>query len=159
MVKEYTYKLQGDGRDSWTVVEKDDNGNIINKYMVYEKPEGFANTIEEALEVKKDQIDSRTQELIFEGFNYPSNSTNKWSLSINAQINWNNIPQLPQIVFPLEIQDMEGNNYNLEYSDRMNFYYTAVNIKNSHLQSGNILKTQVSQLTTIQEILTFVDPR
>ena len=35
MVKEYTYKSQGDGRDSWLVVEKDDSGNIINKYMTY----------------------------------------------------------------------------------------------------------------------------
>ena len=69
------------------------------------------------------------------------------------------MPQLPEIVFPLAIQDVDGNNYNLEYSDRMNFYYTAVNIKNSHLQSGNILKTQVSQLTNITEILNFQDPR
>ena len=156
MVKEYTYKSQGDGRDSWVVVEKDDSGNIINKYMTYEKPDGFAASIEEALEVKKNQIDKRTQELIFEGFSFAGLH---WSLSINAQIDWNNLPQLPEIVFPLAIQDVDGNNYNLEYSDRMNFYYTAVNIKNSHLQSGNILKTQVSQLTTIQEILTFVDPR
>ena len=156
MVKEYTYKLQGNGKDSWTVTEKDDDGNIINKYMVYEKPDGFAASIEEALEVKKDQIDKRTQELIFEGFSFAGLH---WSLSINAQINWNNLPQLPEIVFPLAIQDVDGNNYNLEYSDRMNFYYTAVNIKNSHLQSGNILKTQVSQLTNITEILNFQDPR
>ena len=113
-------------------------------------------TLEEALEVKKNQIDKRTQELIFEGFSFAGLH---WSLSINAQINWNNLPQLPEIVFPLAIQDVDGNNYNLEYSDRMNFYYTAVNIKNSHLQSGNILKTQVSQLTNITEILNFQDPR
>ena len=39
MTKEITYKLQGDGRDSWIVTEKDDSGEIINKYMVYENPE------------------------------------------------------------------------------------------------------------------------
>ena len=113
-------------------------------------------SLEEAINFKKDQIDKRTQELIFEGFSFAGLH---WSLSINAQINWNNLPQLPEIVFPLAIQDVDGNNYNLEYSDRMNFYYTAVNIKNSHLQSGNILKTQVSQLTNITEILNFQDPR
>lgn len=159
MVKEYIYKLQGNGKDSWTVIEKDDDGNIINKYMVYDKPEGFANTIEEALIVKKDQIDKRTQELIFEGFNYPSNSTNKWSLSINAQINWNNLPQLPQTVFPLAIQDMNGVDYDLEFSQRMDFYYTAVAVKNSHLQSGNVLKREVSDMQTIQDVLNFQDPR
>ena len=113
-------------------------------------------SLEEAINFKKDQIDKRTQELIFEGFSFAGLH---WSLSINAQINWNNLPQLPEIVFPLAIQDVDGNNYNLEYSDRMNFYYTAVNIKNSHLQSGNILKTQVSQLTNITEILNFQDSR
>lgn len=34
----YSYKKQGDGRDSWTVTETDDNGQLINRYMVYEDP-------------------------------------------------------------------------------------------------------------------------
>ena len=34
----YTYKLQGDGRDSWIVEEFDDRGELENKYMVYENP-------------------------------------------------------------------------------------------------------------------------
>jgi hypothetical protein len=33
MANTYTYKLQGDGRDSWVVEEPDGN-----KYMVYEDP-------------------------------------------------------------------------------------------------------------------------
>ena len=33
----YTYKKQGDGRDSWTC-EEFENGVLINKYMVYEDP-------------------------------------------------------------------------------------------------------------------------
>ena len=55
-------------------------------------------SLEEAINFKKDQIDKRTQELIFEGFSFAGLH---WSLSINAQINWNNLPQLPEIVFPL----------------------------------------------------------
>jgi hypothetical protein len=38
MRKEYKYKLQGDGRDSWIVTEFDENNELINKYMVYEDP-------------------------------------------------------------------------------------------------------------------------
>lgn len=38
MRKEYQYKLQGDGRDSWIVIEYDENNELINKYMVYEDP-------------------------------------------------------------------------------------------------------------------------
>jgi len=156
MTKEYTYKLQGNGKDSWTVIERDDSNNIINKYMIYEKPEGFANTIEEALIVKKDQIDKRTQELIFEGFSFAGLH---WSLSINAQSNWSNLPKMPEFAFPLNMQDMDGTDYVLSYEERMNFYYTAMAAKNTHLQSGNALKTQVSELTNIEEILNFVDPR
>lgn len=39
MTKEYVYKKQGDGRDSWTCIEKDEQGNEVNRYMVYENPE------------------------------------------------------------------------------------------------------------------------
>jgi hypothetical protein len=38
MRKEYEYKLQGDGRDSWIVTEFDANDLILSKYMVYENP-------------------------------------------------------------------------------------------------------------------------
>ena len=38
MRKEYQYKLQGDGRDSWTVTEYNDLNEIISVYMVYEDP-------------------------------------------------------------------------------------------------------------------------
>jgi hypothetical protein len=38
ITKEYTYKQQGDGRDSWKVVEKDEQGKVLNVYMVYEDP-------------------------------------------------------------------------------------------------------------------------
>jgi len=34
----YTYKQQGDGRDSWIAVETDSQGRTINKYLVYEDP-------------------------------------------------------------------------------------------------------------------------
>lgn len=62
MRKEYQYKLQGDGRDSWTVSEYDDNDELINKYMVYEDPTiqigtalkaVLAATPEEIVEIKK----------------------------------------------------------------------------------------------------------
>jgi hypothetical protein len=38
MRKEYEYKLQGDGRDSWTVSEFDENDILITKYIVLEDP-------------------------------------------------------------------------------------------------------------------------
>ena len=37
MEKKYTYKLQGDGRDSWRCDEIE-NGIVLNSYMVFESP-------------------------------------------------------------------------------------------------------------------------
>lgn len=38
MKKTFTYKLQGDGRDSWTVTEYNAQDEITSVYMVYEDP-------------------------------------------------------------------------------------------------------------------------
>ena len=38
MRKEYQYKLQGDGRDSWVVTEYNELDEITSVYMVYEEP-------------------------------------------------------------------------------------------------------------------------
>ena len=38
MRKEYDYKLQGDGTDSWVVSEYDDKDVLISKYIVLEDP-------------------------------------------------------------------------------------------------------------------------
>ena len=38
MRKEYEYKLQGDGTDSWTVSEFDENDVLVSKYIVLEDP-------------------------------------------------------------------------------------------------------------------------
>jgi hypothetical protein len=38
MRKEYKYKLQGDGRDSWIVTEFNELNEVISVYMVYEDP-------------------------------------------------------------------------------------------------------------------------
>lgn len=37
MKKVYTYKKQGDGRDSWRC-EEIENGKVLNIYMVFEDP-------------------------------------------------------------------------------------------------------------------------
>jgi hypothetical protein len=54
MENKYTYKLQGDGRDSWTCEEP--NGN---KYMVYEDP-----TKVESLEEKAIRLSNELNDII-----------------------------------------------------------------------------------------------
>lgn len=63
MAKEYIHKIQADGRDSWTCIETNEQGQVVNKYMVYEdpskRPESIAITIlknatpEEIAEIKR----------------------------------------------------------------------------------------------------------
>lgn len=159
----HTYKRQGNGseefpyKDSWRegYVNKI-TGEEEYAHMIYEKPENFFFTLYEAKIFMSNKIDSKTQELIFNGFNFDGHL---WSLSITAQINWSNIPNLPETFFPLPMQDKNGNSYNLNYSDKMNFYLAAVIAKNTPIQSGNALKLQLNALETMDEVLNFIDYR
>lgn len=62
MRKEYEYKLQADGRDSWAVTEYNELDEVVSVYMVYEDPTNqtgtalkavMAATPEEIIEIKK----------------------------------------------------------------------------------------------------------
>jgi hypothetical protein len=62
MRKTYTYKLQGDGSDSWTVTEINQFDEIVSVYMVYQDPTQEVGTAlkavmnasaEELIEIKK----------------------------------------------------------------------------------------------------------
>jgi hypothetical protein len=62
MRKEYEYKLQGDGTDSWVVSEYNENDELVTRYMVYEDPTNNTGnalkavqsaTPEELIEIKK----------------------------------------------------------------------------------------------------------
>lgn len=156
MRREIRHKIQGDGSDSWVVSIFNDDNIMISAETVIIRPEGHADTLEQAYEIKKDLIDLKTQELIFRGFTFAGF---QWSLSITAQINWSNIPLLPEVMFPIEMYDINGDIYNLTFLNRLSFYGAAVATKNSHLKLGNELKGQVLLLTTIEDILNFVDPR
>lgn len=59
MAKTYIYKRQGDGRDSWACTETDNEGNTINKYMVYEDP-----AIKKKTDLSNIDIDSLSSEQI-----------------------------------------------------------------------------------------------
>lgn len=155
----YEEDPQGNGNMAWVkIYYKVVNGQevVITKENLYEKPSDYISNIAEAKAVIKKKIDARTEELILNGFSFGGQV---FSLSFTAQINWSNIPNLPESLFPLPMLDKDGNNYSLSYSNRMNFYLTAVGTNNSLIQSGNALYNQVNELESIEEILNFVDPR
>ena len=112
--------------------------------------------LQEAIENKIKEIDRNTETLIFRGFEYNGLT---FSLSTNAQINWSNLPNLPEQIFPLTILSKNDEPYSLKYSEVMNFYLTAVNGKNKHLQSGNLVKQEILKLKNSEEIINFKDDR
>lgn len=161
VTKEYVYEHQGNGKDSWKVTEKDSLGAVVNVYMIYERPEGYAATKEEAVEIKSNQINKRSEELTALGFVFDGR---KWPMSDNARENWSNFKSIPDIMFPLPMLDADLNEYSLTLAKRDQFYLAALRCKYGNIQSGNNLIKQVKILaqqqgTTIQDILNFQDPR
>lgn len=112
--------------------------------------------LQEAIENKIKEIDRNTETLIFRGFEYNGLT---FSLSTNAQINWINLPNLPEFIFPITILSKNDEPYELSYNEMMNFYLSAMNGKNSHLQSGNILKQGLLKLKDSELALNFKDDR
>jgi hypothetical protein len=152
-----TYKKQGDGRDTWVVKEYED-GVLINSYMVDKLPEGYADTLQEAMTIKKDLIDKRTSELINEGIVFKGVLL---SMSKEAQTNYLGLPKVRPEKFPLPFMSKDDTKVAmvLNEADAEDLYYLAWDKISSEKMSGGSLKMQVNSLTTIEEVLNFVDPR
>lgn len=97
-------------------------------------------TLDELKDIRYTEIDMRTQELIAQGFPFDGHI---FSMSLTAQINWSNFPNLPDALFPLTIIDISEAPYICSLANKMNFYYSALNAKNGPLQSGGLLKAQI----------------
>jgi hypothetical protein len=102
------------------------------------------------------EIDNRTSELINEGFIFDGH---RFSMSLTAQINWSNFPNLPEQLFPLNVVDIEEGVYVLFYANKFNFYFAALNYKNQFLQSGGVLKTEIKACETPAEVDLIIDNR
>lgn len=113
-------------------------------------------TLDEVKSLKKDQIDQKTQELIFKGFEFEGH---RWSLSEYAQINWSNIPNADYSEFPMTMMDMDCKLYILTLDKRMDFYNKVFSIVKSIRIAGSTYVYQMMQLTTKDDVLNFVDPR
>jgi len=101
-----------------------------------------------------DKIDTKTQEIISEGFDFDSQT---FSLSLPAQSNWTNIKSnkadfITLGMFPLQVSTKDSSTYFLQEIDVDNFYFTALSkVKNAYT-SGSSLKKQVFDATTIEEL-------
>ncbi len=103
-------------------------------------------------------IDSRTQELIVQGFIFESTS---FSLSSNAQMNWIRMyAGKTFLTFPMNVSTKNNNKHEiLNEDDLSQFCLTAMNTVQSYIDSGNDLKEQVNDATSPSQLDAVFDSR
>lgn len=98
------------------------------------------------------KVDEETEAGIFSGFSWDGLT---FSMSINAQINWSNLLNIPDAMFPMELNSKNDvATYSLSLAGRQNFYLTALGHKNYHLQIGNQKKNEINACETLAELQT-----
>lgn len=97
-----------------------------------------------------DLVDEWTSNSIKEGFKFDNHL---FSMSENAQINWSNIRNLPESVFPLTLGCKDNNVYVLTYEKLNDFYNTSLMFKMSLLKRGTDVKQQILGCTKVSEVL------
>ena len=110
-------------------------------------------------------IDSRTEELILEGFSF---AAKVFSLSSNAQSYWNGLANLisnnmlvEPTDFPIILNTLtDGSTHSLQtITECLQFFGTASGTVKGRLESGTALKTEVRAATTVAEVNAIVDNR
>ena len=143
-------------------IVSENNKNNIYYYSgeEIELKEFFNGVIRDGYEKKIDTLDDyktnliesqdkKTESLILTGFIFDGNT---FSLSINAQINWSNLLNIPQAMFPLKLSTKNDNIYVLNFNNVQNFYFTALGRKNECLQLGNEIKKRINESLTFNEL-------
>jgi hypothetical protein len=161
MRKEAVNKIQGDNTPTWEVREYDANNNLTAAFVVTERPEWHADTLDEALDIVVKRITLKDEDLTDLGFTYDGHN---WPMLGTSRENWSNIMNISEGVFPLSMLDKDLLPYSLTLAKREQFYMAAVACKQGKILVGNELKKQVRALrysagATIEDILNFIDPR
>lgn len=115
------------------------NDSIVSAHEKY--------TLDEYKQKKYYQIDTKTEELIQQGFVY---ATKTFSLSELAQINLLGLKMNKDVItYPLTWATIDdSDSYDIaDATDAENFHLASLNTKMGHLNSGNALKAQVIAAT------------
>lgn len=110
---------------------------------------------------KFDAIDTRTKELIAEGFEYASK---RFSLSIAAQTTYTalySIRRERKLVYPLTVNTFDDRNTHALRDDTevADFYLAGIAVCREALDSGTALKDQVRAAGTVAAVNAVVDSR
>jgi len=95
------------------------------------------------------EIDNEVRNRISEGFKFDKNI---FSLSANAQLNWNMIKSLTKDDFPYEISTKDNKTYILKWNDISKFINVMTTTMSKHLSFGRKLKERVFKYKKYTEI-------
>jgi hypothetical protein len=118
-------------------------------------------TLEEYKQLRYNEIDCKSQELISNGFIYQSKT---FSLSTTAQINILGLDEVrndPALTYPIiynTIDDLETYDI-IDATNLHNMYLSALATKKGILDSGTNLKNSVRNCTTEAEVDAIIDNR
>jgi hypothetical protein len=109
-------------------------------------------------------VDERTTELITQGFEFPPESGNVFSLSAEAQSNLLGLKTMasdPGFTYPVEynLLDDSGTYSIPDEATALAFYATAVATKRARLDSGTAIKNQIRAAVSETEVLAVEDNR
>ena len=149
--KEFRVTCNGDSSDYSTLIWDTDSvsqADLDSKYLEFYKAS------------RNSEIDSRTGELIKQGFSYKSSL---FSLSEPAQINWIGIMQAASsniITYPMSITTIDDCEYELvDAPDVTGFYLTGLGTKTAYLDSGRALKMAVEASVSTMQVDSIIDNR
>lgn len=151
------------GDDNWyfyyQAKDRESNTPEWQAYQAYINP---PETLDEIKKKKTDQIDERTQAIILKGFLYGGEY---YSNSDRAQGNWNKIVigkatgTALETDFPIPLSTLDNKKVMLEYANIEEFYRTFLLSISAAKFSGSILKQQVLDCITIEQVLGIIDSR
>lgn len=95
------------------------------------------------------KVDLKTNSSILQGFGFDNHI---FSMSTNAQINWTNLPNLPDHEFPYPVSTKDNGIYYLQLVDKVRFYETVSSFTSNLIKLGNIKKEEIYSATTKEEL-------
>lgn len=116
--------------------------------------------LDEAKEFKTKELNAKTSSLICEGFDYDGHT---FGASLYDQVQWNSLSAIKNdLVYPIEntVKDINDDYYTVDKaSDLTNLILAGMGVVVTKKNNGKILKDQVKNKTTIQDVFDVVDDR
>lgn len=150
--------VDGVDKKYWKLVD-----DQVSEMSQAEKDEVDSAHLEECRQLRMNQVDERSAEIIGAGFIFDGHM---FSLSQNAQLNWNSLKTLinsgdigPEDPITVSTMNPENDTYTIQPSGRFMFFGLAFTTVKAILDSGRAIRTAMKQAETLEDLLAIEDPR